>query len=75
MPMSVSMPAMSPSSASGLLGAYAQMRLRYLLDTNEWDGEVAHWQVPAGADAGVRLSFLFGDGYGAVRRGDLPAAA
>jgi hypothetical protein len=73
MPASVSMPAMSPAGA-GLRGAYAQMRLRYLLDTGEWDGEVAHWTLPANADPGVRLSFTFGDGYGAVRRGDLQAA-
>lgn len=73
-PSSVSMPAMSPASVSGLQGAYAQMRLRYLLDTNAWEGEVARWQVPANADPGVRLSFLFGDGYGAVQRDDLQAA-
>jgi tetratricopeptide (TPR) repeat protein len=73
MPMSVSMPAMAPSGA-GLLGAYSQMRLRYLLDTGDWTGEVAHWTLPEGADAGVRLSFTFADGYGAVRRGDLKAA-
>ena len=73
MPMSVSMPAMSPTGA-GLLGAYSQMRLRYLLDTGDWTGEVAHWSLPQGADAGVRLSFTFADGYGAVQRGDLKAA-
>jgi tetratricopeptide (TPR) repeat protein len=73
MPASVSMPAMAPTGTAQL-GAYAQMRLRYLLDTDEWDGEVARWPLPAGADAGVRLSFTFADGYGAVRRGDLPAA-
>jgi tetratricopeptide (TPR) repeat protein len=74
MPMSVSMPAMSPSNPRGLQAAYAQMRLRYLLDAGEWESEVAKWTVPEGADTGVRLSFLFADGYGAIRRGDLPAA-
>jgi tetratricopeptide (TPR) repeat protein len=74
MPMSVSMPAMSPSNPRGLQAAYAQMRLRYLLDTGEWNSDVAKWTVPEGADAGARLSFLFADGYGAARRGDLRAA-
>ena len=74
MPMSVSMPAMSPANLRGLLGAYGQMRARYLLDTGDWNGEVAKWTIPEGADAGVRLSFGFADGYGAVRRGDLNAA-
>jgi tetratricopeptide (TPR) repeat protein len=74
MPMSVSMPAMSPANLRGLQGAYAQMRTRYLLDTGDWNGEAAKWTVPEGADAGVRLSFGFADGYGAVRRGDLNAA-
>jgi len=74
MPMSVSMPAMSPANLRGLLGAYAQMRLRYLLDTGDWNGEVAKWTIPEGADAGARLSFAFADGYGAVRRGELKAA-
>jgi tetratricopeptide (TPR) repeat protein len=58
----------------GLIGGYAQMRLRYLLDTDDWKGDVARWPVPEGANAATRLSFTFADGFGAVRRGDLKAA-
>lgn len=58
----------------GLIAGYSQMRLRYLIDSGDWKGEVARWPVPEGADAGARLTFTFGAGYGAVRRGDLQAA-
>jgi Tfp pilus assembly protein PilF len=66
---------LNPSGAGGsLAGGYAQMWLRYLIDSDDWSGEVARWPVPSGANAAVKLTFDFANGYGAVRRGDLRAA-
>ena len=66
---------MNPSGAGGsLAGGYAQMWLRYLIDSDDWSGEVARWPVPSGANAAVKLTFDFANGYGAVHRGDLKAA-
>jgi hypothetical protein len=66
---------LNPSGAGGsLAGGYAQMWLRYLIDSDDWSGEVARWPVPSGANAAVKLTFDFASGYGAVRRGDLRAA-
>jgi len=71
MPMPMSM----PMAASGApVGAYAQMRLRYLIDSGDWSGEVANWPVPAGLDPGAQLTFTFAEGYRDVRMGDLKAA-
>jgi tetratricopeptide (TPR) repeat protein len=58
----------------GVLGYYAQMRSRFILDSGQWDGDVVHWAVPAGADTGTQLTFAFANGFAAVRRGDLQTA-
>jgi hypothetical protein len=42
-----------------LIGSLANMRLRYLLDTNDWSGEVAAWPLPKTAGPGARLDFAF----------------
>jgi len=66
--------AMAAPAGRGQVGAYAQMRLRYLIDSDDWNGEVAHWATPDGLDAGTKLTFTFADGYGAIKRNDLKAA-
>jgi hypothetical protein len=57
-----------------VLGYYSQMRSRFLLDSRQWNGDVAHWKVPPGADEGTQLTFAFADGYAAAKRGDLGTA-
>ncbi len=42
-----------------LSGSFANMRLRYLLDTGDWTGEIAGWTLPKTAGAGARLDFAF----------------
>jgi len=58
----------------GAIGYYAQMRSRFLLDSQDWNGDVSHWTVPAAADAASHFTFAFADGFAAVRRNDLKAA-
>src|SRR5882672_9401492 len=52
-------PGMSMDPDVSLSGSYANMRLRYLLDTGDWSGEVANWLLPKGAGPGARLDFAF----------------
>jgi tetratricopeptide (TPR) repeat protein len=59
---------------NSLLSSYAVMRTRYLIDTEDWNGEIAKQKFPERGDAAARLTFDFGTGYAAIHRGDLPAA-
>jgi tetratricopeptide (TPR) repeat protein len=54
-------------------GASAGMRTRYLIDTEEWTGEIASLTVKAGPPASA-FTLAFTEAFGAVRRGDLTAA-
>ncbi len=56
------------------LGSYLMMWTRQLLDTEEWSGEIAQWEIDPGARPAARLSYAFARGFAAVRRGDLGAA-
>jgi tetratricopeptide (TPR) repeat protein len=48
---------MDPDDSLG--GSFANMRLRYLIDTSDWTGEIAGWTLPKTAGAGARLDFAF----------------
>jgi tetratricopeptide (TPR) repeat protein len=61
------MDALDPDNSS--LGSFIQMRLRYLLETGDWGGEVANWETPLGEDLAPRLTHEFTSGFGAVQRG------
>jgi tetratricopeptide (TPR) repeat protein len=54
-------------------GASVGMRTRYLIDTDEWTGEIASLTMKAAQPAGA-FTLAFTDAFGAIRRGDLPAA-
>jgi tetratricopeptide (TPR) repeat protein len=59
-------PSMSMDPDASLSGAFANMRLRYLLDSNDWTGEIAGWTVPKSAGAGARLDFAFARAMGEI---------
>jgi hypothetical protein len=59
---------------SSLAGSYANMRLRYLLDSGDWSGEVAGWPVPQSAGAGARLDFAFARALGEIAQRHTAAA-
>jgi tetratricopeptide (TPR) repeat protein len=46
------------------------MWARYLVDTNDWGGDVARWQLPVGDFPARRVTYEWASGFGAVRRGD-----
>lgn len=65
-----------------LSGSFANMRLRYLLDSGDWTGEIAGWTLPKtmSAGAGAQLDFAFArvmseilQRHGAAAREALPA--
>lgn len=48
----------------------ANMRLRFLVETGAWDGDIARMTLPVNAGPLARLDFAFGDLLRAVGRGD-----
>jgi tetratricopeptide (TPR) repeat protein len=67
-------PGHSMDPDDSVTGSFANMRLRYLLETGEWDGEVAGWAVPANAAPGARLDFAFAHALGEITQGHVAAA-
>jgi tetratricopeptide (TPR) repeat protein len=51
-----------------------QMWARFLVDTNDWAGDVARWQIPVGDAPARRVTYEWTSGFGAVRRGDSAGA-
>jgi tetratricopeptide (TPR) repeat protein len=62
-------PGMSMDPDASLTGSFANMRLRYLLDTGDWTGEIAGWTLPKNAGAGARLDFAFAHALGEIMQG------
>ncbi len=67
-------PGHSMDPDESLSGALANMRLRYLLDTGNWTGEIAGLALPKTAGPGARLDFAFARAMGEIMQGH-PAAA
>src|SRR5262245_13618269 len=44
---------------TSLSGSFANMLLRYQIDSGDWNGETANWTVPKTAGPGARLDFAF----------------
>ena len=55
---------MDPDDSLG--GAFANLRLGYLLESGDFAGEVAAWPLPPVARPGARLDFAFARALGAV---------
>jgi tetratricopeptide (TPR) repeat protein len=62
-------PGMSMDPDASLSGAFANMRLRYLLDSGDWTGEIAGWALPKSAGPGARLDFAFARAMGEIAQG------
>jgi tetratricopeptide (TPR) repeat protein len=65
---------MTMDSDSTMSSAFANMRLRYLIDTGDWKGEAAGWSLPQAAGPGARLDFAFARVLGELGRGQVAAA-
>ena len=60
---------------SSQAGSFAGMRLRYILDTEDWNADVVSWTVDAGSQQRTRIALEFGTGYAAARAGRKAEAA
>jgi tetratricopeptide (TPR) repeat protein len=67
-------PGMSMDPDASLTGSFANMRLRYLLDTGDWTGDIASWALPKSASAGARLDYAFARAVGEIMQGHRDAA-
>ena len=65
--------AAAAAASSPAWGAFIAMRGRYLIDTEEWSGDVAALAASPGLPAAI-FTEQFVNAYGAIRRGDLGAA-
>jgi hypothetical protein len=54
--------------------SYANMRLRYLLDSGDWSGDVAGWALPANAGPAAQLDFAFANALKEIAQGHAAAA-
>ena len=52
-------PGHSMDPDNSLSGSFANMRLRFLIDSGEWKGEMADWPMPKTAGPGARLDHAF----------------
>lgn len=67
-------PGMSMDPDASLSGAFANMRLRYLLDTGDWKSEIAGWTLPKSAGPGARLDYAFARALSEITQGRREAA-
>jgi len=70
-PASVEGPAFDPDNT--LVGSFAAMRARYLIDTEDWQSEVVGW-VPARGQPAAQVTLAFATGLAQARRGNAAAA-
>jgi hypothetical protein len=64
--------AMDPDAS--IAASLADMRLRYLLDSGDWNGDVAGWPMPSNAGPAVQLDFAFADALKEVAQRHLDSA-
>jgi tetratricopeptide (TPR) repeat protein len=65
---------MSMDPDASPISSFANMRLRYLLDTGDWTGEVAGWTGQKSSGAGARLDFAFARAIAEITQGRRDAA-
>ena len=54
--------------------SFVSMWARYVLDTEDWNGDVAKWTIEPGNEPATQLDYQFAHGYAAAQRGDLTTA-
>ena len=61
------------SGSRGSAGYYANMRARFVIDTEQWGG-VDHWTADITNFPGAQVSYDFTTAYAALKQGDIDAA-
>ena len=57
-----------------LVGSFAAMRARYLIDTEDWQGEVAGWIPQTSGPPAAEVTLAFATGFAQARSGRTDAA-
>ncbi len=65
-------PGYDPDRSS--LGSYVAMWSRYLIDSEDFGGEIAGWTIDPGPRPATQFHLAFARGFAAARRGDLATA-
>ena len=63
-----------PDPDNAPVGSFAQMRARYLIDTEDWKSEVIGWKPELDGRPFASVTYAFGTGFAAAQRGDLDEA-
>ena len=64
LPMEHTAHSMDPDDS--VTGSFANMRLRYLLESGDWGGEVASWTIPTNSGLGAQFDFAFARALGEI---------
>jgi tetratricopeptide (TPR) repeat protein len=56
------------------VSSFMDMKIRYILDTQEWNGEVSGWSVETGEATRSHFYSEFIAGYSSIQKGDLDSA-
>jgi tetratricopeptide (TPR) repeat protein len=67
-------PSHSMDPDDSITGSFANMRLRYLLETGDWSSEIAGWPLPKNAGPGAQLDFAFAHALEEIALKDIAAA-
>jgi tetratricopeptide (TPR) repeat protein len=57
-----------------LVFSYAGMLIRYLLDTEDWGGDIVGWTLPSHGNHRLDVAFAMTEGYAAIKSGRRPEA-
>lgn len=64
----------SPDPDNSSIASYADMRAHFLIDSQLWDDDVAHWQMPAGGGPFSQFAFDYTNALVAFKKGDFSTA-
>jgi hypothetical protein len=56
------------------ISSFVEMQTRYVVDTADWNGEVAKWTVGLGTGPLINFNHAFFEGFAAAERGDVARA-
>jgi tetratricopeptide (TPR) repeat protein len=62
------------NAGENLSGAFANMLLRYLIDSGDWNGQIAQWPLPKNAGPDAKLDFAFARVMSEIMKKDNSAA-
>ncbi len=59
---------------NSVLGSFVQMWARFILDTEDWEDEIAGWKIPFTEELNPQITYHWMAGLRAIRRGEVEKA-